>query len=144
MSVHWQEWVEAFQMFPDWEDRYRMIEDLGRHLPPFPQAWRSEANRIQDCHTQAWLVVQPSATEEGAPVTLHWLADAETVTVRGLMALGLLPFRDKTPAEVLATDPLTFLAPLGLEAALSPNRRAGLEALFLRIRQLALDHSHTA
>ncbi|MBS0001507.1 MAG: SufE family protein, partial [Thioalkalivibrio sp.] len=78
------------------------------------------------------------------PPKLVLEADAETATVRGLMALMLLPFRDKTPEEVLATDPHEMFGPMGLESALSPTRRAGLEALLFRVRELAVEHSATA
>jgi cysteine desulfuration protein SufE len=130
-----QELMEAFAMLPDWEDRYRMIEDLGRGLPTLPPEVLTEENRIKDCNTQAWLLAHLSDED---PRRLLFEADAETATVRGLMALMLLPFRDKTPEEVLETDPYEFFRPMGLEDALSPTRRAGMEALLFRVRELAV------
>jgi cysteine desulfuration protein SufE len=130
-----QELMEAFAMLPDWEDRYRMIEDLGRGLPTLPPEVLTEENRIKDCNTQAWLLAHLSDED---PRKLLFEADAETATVRGLMALMLLPFRDKTPEEVLETDPYEFFRPMGLEDALSPTRRAGMEALLFRVRELAV------
>ena len=139
MNVH--ELMEAFEMLPDWEDRYKLIEDLGRSLPNLPDDQLTEDHRIKDCNTQAWLIAHLSDED---PPKMVFEADAETATVRGLMALMLLPFRDKTPAEVLATDPDELFGPLGLESALSPTRRAGLEALLFRVRELALEHTATA
>jgi len=136
-----QELMEAFQMLPDWEDRYKMIEDLGRHMPNLPDGQLTEENRIKDCNTQAWLIAHLSDED---PPKLVFQADAETSLVRGLMALMLLPFRDKTPEEVLATDPEELFGPLGLESALSPTRRAGMEALMFRVRELAIEHAATA
>src|SRR5687767_801185 len=40
----------------DWEDRYRYIIELGRTLPPFPDALRSEANKVRGCTSQVWIV----------------------------------------------------------------------------------------
>ena len=136
-----QELMEAFQMLPDWEDRYKMIEDLGRHMPNLPEEQLTEENRIKDCNTQAWLIAHLSDED---PPKLVFQADAETSLVRGLMALMLLPFRDKTPEEVLGTDPEELFGPLGLESALSPTRRAGMEALMFRVRELAIEHAATA
>jgi cysteine desulfuration protein SufE len=136
-----QELMEAFEMLPDWEDRYKLIEDLGRHLPNLPDDQLTEANRIKDCNTQAWLIAHLNDED---PPKMVFEADAETATVRGLMALMLLPFRDKTPAEVLGTDPDDLFALIGLETALSPTRRAGMEALLFRVRSLAVEHSATA
>ena len=136
-----QELMEAFQMLPDWEDRYKMIEDLGRHMPNLPDDQLTEENRIKDCNTQAWLIAHLNDED---PPKLVFQADAETSLVRGLMALMLLPFGDKTPEEVLATDPEELFGPLGLESALSPTRRAGMEALMFRVRELAIEHAATA
>ncbi|TVP90261.1 MAG: SufE family protein [Thioalkalivibrio sp.] len=136
-----QELMEAFEMLPDWEDRYKMIEDMGRQMPNLPAEQLTEETRIKDCNTKAWLVGHLSDED---PPKLVLEADAETATVRGLMALMLLPFRDKTPEEVLATDPYEMFGPMGLESALSPTRRAGLEALLFRVRELAVEHSATA
>ncbi|AHE98097.1 Fe-S metabolism protein SufE [Thioalkalivibrio paradoxus ARh 1] len=136
-----QELMEAFQMLPDWEDRYKLIEDLGRHLPNLPEDQLTEDNRIKDCNTRAWLIAH---LNDENPPKLVFEADGETATVRGLMALMLLPFRDKTPEEVLATDPDDLFGPMGLESALSPTRRAGMEALLFRVRELAVEHAATA
>ncbi len=132
-----QELLQAFELFPDWEDRYRMIADLGQEMPHLPPEAISEDTRIKDCNTRAWLIAHLNDEE---PPKLVFEADAETPLVRGLMALMLLPFRDKTPEAVLATDVDAFFGPLGLETALSPNRRAGMEALMHRVRELALEH----
>jgi cysteine desulfuration protein SufE len=139
MNVH--ELMEAFEMLPDWEDRYKLIEDLGRHMPDLPDDQLTEENRIKDCNTKAWLIAHLNDED---PPKMVFEADAETATVRGLMALMLLPFRDKTPEEVLATDPDDLFALIGLETALSPTRRAGMEALLFRVRALAVEHSATA
>ena len=136
-----QELMETFRMLPDWEDRYKLIEEIGRDLPNLSDDQLTEDNRIKDCNTQAWLIAHLS---DDQPPKMVFEADAETATVRGLMALMLLPFRDKTPEQVLATDPEELFGPLGLESALSPSRRAGMEALMFRVRQLAVEHAATA
>src|SRR5271156_1330544 len=38
-----------FQLLDDWEDRYRYVIELGRALPPLPEAARTEANRVRGC-----------------------------------------------------------------------------------------------
>jgi Fe-S metabolism associated domain len=35
-----------FQLLDDWEDRYRYVIELGRALPPLPEAARTEANKV--------------------------------------------------------------------------------------------------
>lgn len=133
-----QELMTAFEMLPDWDDRFKMIEDLGHKMPTLPEEALNEDNRIKDCNTKAWLIAH---LDESDPPRLVLEADAETSMVRGLMALMLLPFRDKTPEEVLNTDPYELFGPIGIDEALSPTRRAGMEALMFRVRELALEHS---
>ncbi|PYG04512.1 MULTISPECIES: SufE family protein [unclassified Thioalkalivibrio] len=135
-----QELLSAFEMMPDWDDRFRMIEDLGRQMPTLPEEALTEENRVKDCNTQAWLIAH---LDDQEPPRLVLEADAETSMVRGLMALMLLPFRDKTPEEVLNTDPYELLGEVGMDEALSPTRRAGMEALMLRVKELALEHART-
>lgn len=136
-----EELMQAFALLPDWEDRYKMIEDMGRAMPGLPPDKVNDDSLVKGCNTRAWLIAHLSDDD---PPRLVLEADAETSLVRGLMALLLLPFRDKTPAEVLATDPREMFGPMGLESALSPNRQAGMEALLHRVRELALAHLEPA
>ncbi len=121
-------------MLPDWDDRFEFVAELGGGLPSMPESQKTDANLVKGCNTRAWLTAHLSGD---APPRLVYEADAETPLVRGLVALLLVPFRDKTPEEVLATDPTAFFAPLGLEQHLSPNRRAGMEAFIKRVMGLA-------
>ncbi|MCG6896034.1 MAG: SufE family protein [Thiocapsa sp.] len=132
--------LEAFALLPDWEDRYQLIGDLGCALPAMAAGQKTEANRVKGCNTRAWLAAHLT---DDQPPRLELEADAETPLVRGLVALLLIPFRDKTPAEILATDAKAFFAPLGIESALSPSRRAGMHALIARVRALAAAHLQT-
>ena len=44
-----------FALLDDWEDRYRYVIELGRGLPPLPDALRTEANKVRGCASQVWL-----------------------------------------------------------------------------------------
>ena len=44
-----------FALLDDWEDRYRYVIELGRALPPLPEALRTEANKVRGCASQVWL-----------------------------------------------------------------------------------------
>src|SRR6476469_7878651 len=47
-----------FQLLDDWEDRYRYVIELGRALPPLPEAARTEANKVRGCASQVWLATE--------------------------------------------------------------------------------------
>ena len=58
-----RELVEEFALFDNWVDRYQYIIDLGRQLPPFPEAEKTEERKIKGCQSQVWLVT----TARGRP-----------------------------------------------------------------------------
>ena len=55
-----------FQLLDDWEDRYRYVIELGRALPPLPEAARTEANRVSGCASQVWLASEVKGATAGA------------------------------------------------------------------------------
>ncbi len=36
--------IENFELMEEWDDRYRYLIELGRALPPLPEAARNDAN----------------------------------------------------------------------------------------------------
>lgn len=126
--------LDAFEILETWEARYEFIGELSRNLLPLADSEHVDANLVQGCNTRTWLTGNLSP---GDPPRLEFRADAETPLVRGLVALLLVPFQGKPPAEVLATDPRDYIARLGLAEHLSPNRQAGMEHFIERVYQIA-------
>jgi cysteine desulfuration protein SufE len=121
---------EELGVFDDWMDRYQYIIDLGRKLPPFPDAWADDAHRVPGCQSQVWM----EAERRDGKVFLAGASDAAIVS--GLVALLLRVYSGRTPAEIAATDPV-FLKNLGLIEALSTNRGNGIAAMARKIRDVA-------
>ncbi len=121
---------EELDVFDDWMDRYQYIIELGRKLPAFPTEWQDDAHRVPGCQSQVWM---EAAVRDGR-LLLAGASDAAIVS--GLVALLLRVYSGRTPAEVLATDPV-FLKDLGLLEALSTNRGNGIAAMARRIRDAA-------
>jgi cysteine desulfuration protein SufE len=117
-------------VFDDWMERYQYIIELGRKLPPFPEAWSDDAHRVPGCQSRVWM---EAALRDGR-VFLAGASDAAIVS--GLVALLLRVYSGRTPAEILATDPV-FLKNLGLLEALSTNRGNGIAAMARKIREAA-------
>ncbi|MBB4287009.1 SufE family protein [Roseospira goensis] len=131
MTTTLDELTETFELLDDWEDRYRYIIDLGRTLEPLPEADMIDANRVRGCLSQVWLTVRP--TDESA-ARLHFCADSDAHIVKGLIAILLILFNDRTPEEILATDAEAEMQRLGLDQHISPNRRNGVTAMIERIK----------
>ena len=129
-----EELVENFELLGDWEERYRYIIDLGRKLPPMPEADHTEANKVRGCLSQVWLTHQ---LNPGPPKTLTFHGDSDSHLVKGLIALVLMLTSGKTPADILATDLASIFSRLGLENHITMNRRNGFYSMVERIRAMA-------
>jgi cysteine desulfuration protein SufE len=121
---------EELDVFDDWMDRYQYIIELGRKLPPFPESWANDAHRVPGCQSKVWM----EATMQGPVLNLAGASDAAIVS--GLVALLLRVYSGRSPAEIVATDPV-FLRDLGLLEALSTNRGNGIAAMTRAIREAA-------
>ena len=124
------ELIEEFELFDNWLDRYQYLIDLGRKLPDFPAEWKTEENRLHGCQSQVWL----KAFTEGE--RLKFQAVSDSAIVSGLIALLLRIYSDRTPAEILDTQP-DFVDAIGLHQHLSPTRSNGLRAMINAIRNYA-------
>lgn len=122
---------EAFDLVDDWEDRYQLIIDLGKSLPHMPAELKNDANKVEGCVSQVWLVNEREGDK------LHFQADSDAHIVRGLIGLLLMAFQDKPPEDILDIDIEAEFQNLGLEKHLSPNRRNGFYAMVGRIREMA-------
>lgn len=121
---------EELGFFDDELDRFQMIIDWGRALPPFPAEWQVEAKLVPGCQARVWL--QP-AWRDGR----LWLAaDSDAPIVRGLAAILLRVYGGRTAPEIAAADP-GFLQALGLLGSLSMNRGNGVASMARRIQALA-------
>ena len=124
--------VEAeFEALDDWDDRYRVLIDLGRALPPMAEALKTEATRVRGCASQVWLY---PTRDDGQ---LHFEADSDAAIVKGLVALVLLLVQDRPAAQVNPAAIRARLEALGLSKHLSSNRTQGLASMIVRIGELA-------
>ncbi len=122
--------AEEFALFGDWSERYQYLIDLGRKLPPFPDAWKTDEHRLHGCQSLVWIV--PSGDADA----LHFAAASDSAIVSGLIQLALRVYSGRSAAEILQTEP-AYIAAIGLGKHLSPTRSNGLAALLAFIRDTA-------
>ena len=128
--------IEAsFELFDDWEDKYRFVIDLGKDLPALDEEMRSEQHLVRGCQSQVWLITH---LDNGA---LQLNLDSDAHIVRGLIAIVLATYQGKPPAEVLAYDIDALFERLALLKHLSPTRGNGLRAMITRVREAAHQHA---
>ncbi|HBK07682.1 MAG TPA: Fe-S cluster assembly protein SufE [Acetobacteraceae bacterium] len=122
--------AEDLSLFDDWMDRYEFIIGMGRKLPPFPGEWANDSHRVPGCQSRVWM---EAVVRDG---NLFFAGASDAAIVSGLVALLLRVYSGRSPAEILATDPV-FLKNLGLLEALSTNRGNGIAAMARKVREVA-------
>lgn len=115
----------------DSDDRYRLLIDLGRELPPMPDALKTDATLVRGCSANVW--VYP-VTEEGQ---LTFLADSNAAITKGIIALVLKTVDGKSASAILGTEIENALAPFDLKNQLSSNRTQGIPNMIGLIRDTA-------
>ena len=124
--------IENFALLDDWEDRYRYLIDLGKDLPPMADGLKSDASLVRGCTSRVWMVAT-----KGPDSKFHIIAESDAHIVRGLIAILLSAYQDKTPQEMAKVDIKAAFEQMGLSENLSPNRRNGFFAMVERIRALS-------
>ena len=114
--------IDNFAFFDCWEDKYQYVIDLGRQLEPLEDEYKCEQWKIKGCQSQVWLVPQFNDSH---------------ILVKGIIAIVLLIYNDKTKDEIKRIDIAQIFAKLGLEENLTPSRRNGMMSMVAKIKEYA-------
>lgn len=128
-----EEIVEDFEFLDDWEDRYRLVIEQGKDMPPLDAALKVPATKVEGCASQVWLHPQIAGG------TFRFDGDSDALIVRGLIAVLRALYNDLPVAEVPSVDAGGQLARLELTDHLSAQRSNGLRAMIERIRLVAAE-----
>lgn len=128
--------LDDLAFFDDWEERYKYIIDLGKDLPAMDSALHTPERLVKGCQSNVWIDV------DQVDGKLQFTVDSDAVIVRGLLALVMAAYQDKTPAEILEFDIDGYFKQLDLERHLSPTRGNGLRAMVARIEAIAQAANH--
>ena len=130
-----EEMVETFEFLEDWEERYREVIEMGRRLPPMPEALKGPETKVDGCASQVWIA--PSLEGEGPGARLGFLGDSDAMIVKGLIAVLHTLYAGLPVDEAAAVDARAELARLHLEEHLSSQRSNGLRAMVARLQEIA-------
>ncbi|WP_269932217.1 SufE family protein [Aminobacter sp. HY435] len=123
---------DDFSFLEEWEDRYRYVIDLGEALPAFPESAQTDANKVQGCVSQVWLITHVG---EGADPVIRFDGYSDAHIVRGLVAIMLALFSGHRASAIVGIDVEATLRELGLNEHLSPQRANGLRSMVKRIKR---------
>ncbi len=126
-----EEIIDTLSFFDAWEDRYRYMIDLGKELPSMDETLKTDDKILPGCQSRVWIHCQSSGDK------LHFQVDSDALIVKGLLALVMAAYQDKTPAEILDFDIQGYFEKLDLIKHLSPTRGNGLQAMIAKIQAIA-------
>lgn len=132
MSETLEKLIEDFSYLDDWEDRYKHVIDLGRALPPMPDALKTPATKVNGCASQVWIHATPRITAEGTRLNL--VGDSDALIVKGLIAIAFMIFAPRTAQEIASINAGQVFETLGLKEHLTPQRSNGLASMVARIK----------
>jgi len=129
-----EEIIDEFSMFEDWMQRYEYIIELGKTLPIIDERFKTEDNIIKGCQSKVWL----HADQKNGNIA--FTADSDAILTKGIIAILIRVFSEKTPEEILNSD-TEFIDRIGLKEHLSPTRANGLVSMIKQIKMYALAFS---
>jgi len=113
------------------EQKYYLLMEMGRNLPPLKEEYKTEENRVHGCQSKLYL---HSYASQGK---IFFEASADALISAGLAALLIAIYNRQTPETILKRPP-QFLHELGIYTSLSPSRSNGLSQIHLRMQKDAL------
>jgi len=113
------------------EERYQMLIDMGRKLPPFPPSLKTSENLVPGCQSLLYLSAHMM---DGR---MYFEAASDALISAGLTAL-LISAYDGEPPDLVLKSPPDFLREIGIFGTLSPSRSNGLSQIHLSMKKLAL------
>lgn len=123
--------LERFAGCASWEARARLLMQEGERLAPLAPEEQTEANRVQGCESQVWLVAERKGTG------WYFRAGSDARLLRGLLALLLARVNGLDGASLQALDLAPWFSELGLQRQLTPSRSNGLNAVLKQMKTLS-------
>ena len=128
--------IEEFDLFDDQLDKIQYIIDLGKKLPPMPETYVTDENRIMGCQSKVWL----GSEHQGD--TVHFYGDAEQTAQlsKGLISLLIRVLSDEK-AEAIANADLYFIERVGMGNLVTSRRAGGLTSMLQRMKQYGREYA---
>lgn len=95
--------LRNFARCQNWEERYLYMIELGGRLTALTEQQRSDKNLIAGCQSQVWIDMQKQADGR-----IHFAGDSDAAIVKGLVAIVIILFQDKTAVDILSLDVKAF------------------------------------
>lgn len=129
--------VQRFQKAADPKRRYEQLLWLAKKLDPFPADAKIEANKVQGCVSQVYVI---ASLEDGK---LQYCGDSDAQITKGLVAFLIRGMNGLTPEEIADLSP-DFIKETQLDVSLTPSRANGFFNIFKMMQQKAAGFTDNA
>ncbi|MGB0992056.1 MAG: SufE family protein [Akkermansiaceae bacterium] len=126
-----QDLLDELGLFQDWTERYEYVIDLGKKLPPMPEALHTADRLIKGCQSQVWV----DASYQGG--VMRYSADSDSLITKGMIALFIRILDGEKPDDIVQTD-MDFIDKTGLKEHLAPTRANALNLMATQMKKYAL------
>ena len=126
--------IEDFSFFEDWTQKYEYMIELSKTLDKMDESLKNDENLIKGCQSKVWL---NAGFKDGK---INFIADSEAIITKGIIAILLMVFNNKSPDEIIKSD-VSFIEKIGLKEHLSPNRANGLYSMIKQIKFYAIAYN---
>ena len=122
--------LNTFQAANSWEERMRLLMQVGNTLEPVKEHEKITKNLLPSCESAVWIV------SESHNQQWHIRAYSEGRLIRGLLAVLLARVNNLSSQAIQSINIEQWFEQLGLANQLSSSRRDGLYTLFKIIQSL--------
>ena len=129
--------VQRFQKVAEPKRRYEQLLWLAKKLDPFPADAKIEANKVQGCVSQVYVI---ASLEDGK---LQYRGDSDAQITKGLVAFLIRGMNGLTPEEIADLSP-DFIKETQLDVSLTPSRANGFFNIFKMMQQKAAGFADNA
>ncbi len=109
---------EQFKKIDNNTKRFERIIELGKKLPPFDAALKTEESKAQGCVSLTYV----TGTKQNG--LMQYIGDSSSHLVKGLLAVLIEGLSGQSPESILAIDP-KFLEDMGISQTLTASRANG-------------------
>ncbi|PKF51494.1 cysteine desulfurase sulfur acceptor subunit CsdE [Enterovibrio nigricans] len=113
-----------------WEDKYRVVIQLGKKLPVLSEAQKMHSLNVPGCESKVWLSVQEKEN------LYYFSADSDARIVKGLLAIVLAAVEGKTREDIQSFQFDDYFKSMDLIHHLSESRSNGMYAIIEQIRTI--------
>lgn len=122
--------IKTFEIIQDKNDKYDYLIDLGHSLPPIPEEYKNDNNKLKGCQSNVWINI--NFKDNKSEISM----DSDSVMVKGILQILLSVYNNKTKEEIKEIDIESIIKKLDLDNLLSSNRKTGLQSAIDKIKSI--------